>query len=298
MITRTFTKFSLLLILGSVLSPSILEAATIGYWRFENSPGFLSDSSGNGNTLTVNGTVAQAALPSGIRGASFPNPIPSSNLTNNFAADFAGTSDYLSDSALASTPTANFTVESLVHWENSANNNESFSDIIVSTRDASSNIGFFLQIRTDGFNGTNPNGELFLSFNDGTANRFVNSGFSPLSNTDYYFAAAANMSGGIATFYVKDLTNNGALQTINVPHSGLGGLNSANILEIGSSAISVDGFDFDGLIDEVRISNTYLTANQLLIAPPPVAPEPSSLSLFALGAVGLLRRTGLKQRKS
>lgn len=297
MSVRTLKMFVMSAILCSVLSASSLTAATIGYWRFENSPGFLNDSSGNGNTLTVIDTVTQAALSSGIRGADFPNPVPSNNLTNNSAADFAGTGDYLRNSALSSTPTSDFTVETLVHWENSANNKESFSDVIVSTRDAASTLGFFLQIRTDGFNGTDPNGELFLSFFDGTDNRFVNSGFSPAPDTDYYLAAAADMAGGEITFYIKDLTNNGELQALNVPHSGVGPLHTAGILEIGSSNISADGFDFDGLIDEIRISNSYLTVDELLITSHP-APEPSSWLLWAVASATMLQRKRSKERKA
>jgi hypothetical protein len=52
--------------------------------------------------------------------------------------------------------------------------------------------------------------------------------------------------------------------------------------------VTASGFPdsaFSGNIDELRISSGALAANQLLNAP-----EPSSLALFAVGAISLLRR--------
>lgn len=63
------------------------HAATVAYWRFEDTPGFLNDSSGNNHTLTNNSSITQVAT-------GFSNPVPKTGASNANAASFSG-SNYL-----------------------------------------------------------------------------------------------------------------------------------------------------------------------------------------------------------
>ena len=295
MFARTFFQFAMFVVVCCLAVPASLSAATIGHWRFEDTPGFLLDSSGNGNTLSLNGTVTQTTLPGTGPGSAFPNPVPNTLQSNAKAADIAGTSDSLVRSNLSVLPTTQFTIESFVNWTNSANSNEANADGIFAFTDGISDLGFFFQIRTDGIFSSDPNGELFITLNDGTGNTPIPSGFIPTQGIDYYMAATFDMSGTL-NFYAKDLTNNTPLETYIINHSLTGTLNSAaNDIEIGGLYNGLNNFDFDGLIDEVRFSNVALGVSDLLISAQSVdaapVPEPSSFWLLGLGILALRRRS-------
>ena len=102
---------------------------------------------------------------------------------------------------------------------------------------------------------------------------------------DYYVAAAVDIPGSTVTFYRKDLTAGGPLQSFVASHARTA-LNNNTAFQIGSSTGPL-GFDFgfDGLIDEVRLSNTALGSGGLLIVP-----EPSPAALLGLGLLALAGR--------
>jgi hypothetical protein len=86
----------------------------------------------------------------------------------------------------------------------------------------------------------------------------------------YYVAAVIDprkAKGGV-TFYLKDLTDMDApMKTTFISHAGLGSSAGSLPFVIGgrpSSVIAKPAAGWDGLIDEVRISSTALTADQLL----------------------------------
>lgn len=124
----------------------------------------------------------------------------------------------------------------------------------------------------------------------GTSEVGYNSAFGALTDGNtYYFGAAVDLSAGLAadrlTLYVRDITNSGALHTTN-PSSTLTSLiESSAPLTIGSTGHSSSRFV--GSIDQVKISDTKLASNALL-----VVPEPSHLllSLSGLAVLALRRR--------
>ncbi|HEY5313760.1 MAG TPA: DUF1553 domain-containing protein [Pirellulales bacterium] len=83
----------------------------------------------------------------------------------------------------------------------------------------------------------------------------------------YYLAAAVRLAAegpGSVTFYVKDLSNDDEpLLVAKVPHAITGGLSGRQSLGIGSRSLAHRGF-FDGLIDDVRLSDAALGVDQLL----------------------------------
>ena len=87
-------------------------------------------------------------------------------------------------------------------------------------------------------------------------------------NTPYYVAAAVKLatkdSPGEITFTVKNLANDDEpIQVANVSHQLTGGFQNTLPLHLGGRASKGGGFD--GLLDDVRLSNTALPREQLLL---------------------------------
>jgi hypothetical protein len=86
-------------------------------------------------------------------------------------------------------------------------------------------------------------------------------------NKPYYVAAAVRLATatepGLVTFYVKDLSNDDEpLLTAKVKHAITGGLANTQPLVLGNRGKGTAGFD--GLLDDVRLSDTALGVDQLL----------------------------------
>lgn len=273
-----------LLAAGSVCSPRGARAATIFYHRFEDSPGFLQDSSGNGNTLVDNSadgrSVTNVLLPGTGAGSKFPNPIPRTGEPNLKSSDFEGHKETLKTAAsLSSVPTNAYTLEVFLNWRSAGDNKESASDVILETLNwPISKVGVSFQIRTDGFNSSDPNGEVMIRMSDsanGDTIETFNSGFNTHSSPrlqfdkDYYFAVRFKQSTPNIQLLVKNLTGGGEAFVTNFPHT-IGGVlpSSATNLWLGCEN-ATDAVDFDGLIDEVRLSDTWLPDAELLITPHP-----------------------------
>ncbi|QSA97349.1 LamG-like jellyroll fold domain-containing protein [Methylococcus sp. EFPC2] len=277
----------LLSVLGG-LAPSIrADADTLHYWRFEIAPGFTADSAGF-SALVGGGT--QTAVPASGPGSAFPHyfSVPGGG-PNTSAAAFHG-SEALSTTIAPIT--SNFTVEAFVHL-NSAEG--PFGKCIVCSTTNSASIAetsFALEVRLDQVYGSQI-GELVLATSDGASLAFVNSGFVLGTGTDYYVASAFDLSGN-ASFWVQDLTNGGVLQSTSKAH-GATSLNSIASLAIGGDGAGAKfGFELDGLIDEVRLSNTVLDESQLLINNTTPVPLPSAIWFLVTGIasmLGCMRRT-------
>ncbi|HVJ46751.1 MAG TPA: LamG-like jellyroll fold domain-containing protein, partial [Luteolibacter sp.] len=117
---------------------------------------------------------------------------------------------------------------------------------------------------------------------------------------DYYVAATVNFTGTTVetVFYIQNITDSGALISMNgtpatLP-AGYSALptslyNSTANFAIGASyATGSPSRYYDGLIDEVRLSDTVLSPSQLL-----AVPETSSAGLIA--AAALLLGTGRRR---
>jgi hypothetical protein len=261
----------------SLTFASSSSAATIHYWRFENAPGFLADSVG-GATLTAGTGTTQKPIPDGARGASFP--------IGAAAADMPGTNAGRLQTVLPTALTSSFTVEALIHPDPRPPL-FAYGDQIAGTATDISNpalTGWIFQIRLDGFGGS-AIGELGISLAQGGTFQFVRSTFVPVVGNDYYIAAAVDIPGSTVTFYAKNLTTGGPLQTHVASHARTA-LNNVTAFQIGGTPSTFFDFGFDGLVDEVRLSNTPLAPGALLI------PEPSSAALLVLGlcALGSHRR--------
>src|SRR5262249_44807223 len=87
-------------------------------------------------------------------------------------------------------------------------------------------------------------------------------------NKPYYLAASVRLATGkekgLVTFYLKDLSNDDEpLLIAKVPHAISAGIANEHPMTIGNRGRPLDG-GFDGLLDDVRLSETAMGVDQLL----------------------------------
>jgi hypothetical protein len=261
-------------------STQLLPAAVIGYWRFEDTPGITADSSGNGRTLTGTGSPVSYTLSGSGAGSTFPSVIPQTEESNLKAAQFNGSNRYTTPDNAVWTNTT-FSAEAFINGTDFDTNTSQKS--IVGHWNSTGNNRSWLFSAGQAAGGSAPLSLLLSSL--GTDTVTLTSTLTMLPNIDYYVAVTVDMAdtttAGI-TFYLKDLTNNGPLQTQGIAHTPTSLFNAATALSIG--ATSQPSSPFNGIIDEVRLSNTKLTQGELLIS---AIPEPSTYALALLSVVGI-----------
>lgn len=238
---------------------------TIGYWQFENSPGFTTDSGTNGLNLSTQGATVPAAsvLPASGAGALFPKMI--GETANAQAASFSG--GYLRRAPSPLFHPASFTVEALVHQASRGSTSASIVSrwqFGTSANDRSWNLAVA---------GTSPptgrqTGELMLSLSeDGAATTVIGSGIILETGKDYF--VAATFAPGVTTFRVRDLSGD-TLLSVSRPHTINAVHNSEANLLIGSYTNGMHLWS--GLIDKVRFSSGVRTDAELLIGGTATAP--------------------------
>jgi hypothetical protein len=253
-----------------ILQAGSSAAATIHYWQFENLPGFLEDSVGSAALSTV-GSAVQVALPESGRGSSFGDVVEGDARALEVQGNGRLTLT-MNDVTRDEFTKNDFTVELFAHADTLI---QSFGDTLAGAADGQQNasVAWLLQVR---------NTQLSLALCNGGTCEIEFSGLSVSTGKDYYLAAAVDLDGGQTTFYLQNLTDGGSLQSTTRPFD-ITTLNTPTMFAIGATG---DGtLYFDGLIDEVRISNSALTEQQLLLVP-----EPSTAFLLAFALVGLAAR--------
>lgn len=258
--------------------PAFAPAAVVGHWRFEDGGNLGTDSGPNGLDLTVAGATSVSTV--------FPNPVPGTGNPNALAADFdiAG-SQYLhvADNALFSFQ--DFTVEAYVQLE-SAGSGTTVRTIAGHMRTTTSSSAAW-QIGVTGTGSGLGARRLFLQLSSDGSNivNFV-SPYSIQNLTNYYVAASVDITGTgtDVTFYYQDLSAGGELLSSIVSNAGITSLaDSAANFGIGATfSGSSSTRHFNGIIDEVRLSNTTLGQSELL-----AVPEPGAASLLLLGGLSL-----------
>jgi hypothetical protein len=286
-LSRSLTGLSMSLLLLLAQFP-IAHASTIGYWRMGDGTSLTTDSSGNGLTLTNNGSVIGTAIPGEGNGSAFSNPIPLTDAANTQMAEFDGSNSlsiinpfnnlgsFTAEAFINSQSTSTITQYVMGQWASSAGRR---SWALGKAASGGTTVGGV----TAGAN------EMFLILSsDGEAatQAIVPLGLTPELNTDYYvaFSFDGSSSSDDLTFYFQDLTAGGPL-TSSVLSSGITTVfnvtatDSSSAFHIGAHA---SGSRWTGLIDEVRISGSVLEETQLL-----VIPEPGTLILMGLSGLAL-----------
>jgi len=286
------TRLALTLFALLSISCTTLNAATVGYWRFEDSSDFPAGpvEATVGDDLSIEDTVVAAT--------GFPNPVPLTGATNTGSANLgnkdneaAGGYLFNSQSNLQSL-TGAFTFEAFVNLsDNDADSNYYVGSLWEDLTDGSDNndrrwaLGVKSSVTgTGGFD----TGELFvLNSPAGTSTALVGTDLILSTGTNYYVALALDGSTGNGTVYLQDLSSN-TLQSATI--TGATVLASAMDDPFAVGRLGADDFKtnrWSGLIDEVRISDMVLSQNELLVSAT-IIPEPSTGILLGLPLFGLL----------
>jgi hypothetical protein len=284
----------LLGITTSVLVSLPLQAATVGYWRFEEA-GFLADSSGNGYTLIESGASGAPnpyTLPSSGVGSAFPRII--FGQANAQAVQGSGTSNtfqYRQLSTSINAPSTNLgnemTVEAFFNQSFSANSSSavivgqgvnqtgvgatsSWGLVVTSENSQAGARNLIFQYSTSGG-----------AWNDGNL-KTIDTDIQIELNKDYYVAFAldfSDTSSSGVTVYLQNLTDGTPLQTVSLTHTSSDALaTTADALTIGTGNIAGNP-PFWGVLDEVRLSDIKLSYEDLIIANS--IPEPSTSAFIA-----------------
>jgi len=237
---------------------SASASSTVAYYRFEDTPGFLLDSSGNGNTLGNTGPAIQSAL----TGTDIPTTVPQTGTANAEALSFPSGSGTTQPQTTAAGLLfgGDFTIEAFVHP--TVFGGQYASTIVSTHNDPTFTAGFSMTIRHDGESGAAVH-EHFSFIADGGGTVFHPSGstFVLETNKSYYTALVFD-SGNSITFYLKNLTDSGPLlsETIATTQTMAAG----DKFRIGS--VNGDSHhQFQGYIDEVRLSDSALPESELLV---------------------------------
>lgn len=236
----------------------------LAHWRFE-SDNYRGDASGHNRTLSSASTEpVLRPRPASGAGSKFSHPIPQSGAANGSSANFgtaqAGHFTVANTGWMDRVTTAKaFTVEAYANVQAPHASNT----YLASHWRASAGERSFMF-------GINPANTVVLVVSpDGLSTQSIASNFTLSLNTDYYVAAsfdANNPTSGVK-FYVRNLTNNGALQvqTLATPYTTLS--NSPAAVNVGTFN-NAAAPRWKGLIDEVRISAEALPQSELLISMP------------------------------
>lgn len=278
---------------------SAVQAATVGYWRFEQDA-LLSDSGPNNiglfqfnhpTTGVQNPLPTQIALPSTGAGSGFAGMINGN--ANGHAIQGSGATLSFNHRQFGADISAHDTnLTSAMSFEafvNLSNTNGTQSSVLAG-QGVGAAAGASWALSVSGEHATLGTRNIFFQLDPsggwgGTGFLTLDSNLVLDLNTDYYIAVTADFSNtttGI-TIYLKDLNNPEAeLQSVNLAHSGTIA-STSEPLAIGAGPTG--GTPWYGLIDEVRLSDVKLGEQDLLVNLMQI-PEPSSYALLVGGAFG------------
>lgn len=269
-----------------VASPSYQTG--VHQYRFEVSPGLVTD---HYDTLNLTKYASSGSGPQQVTlghsgaGSHFIRQFGFDQGQNESAVQFiAANGEHLkvADSSQLPTGSTAFTVEAMVNLQ-SPGAGTTYRSIAAHGASSSNDMAWRLIVSGDG--DIQGGRELvFQTTSNGLASdsgslKTMRSGVQLEVGVDYYVAMAfdpMDASSTGATFYIQDLTHGGSLQKIQLPHM-------AGIIWDSAQSLTF-GYNWDGLLDEVRMTNRLLSESELMI------PEPTSMGCGLLLAAGAMVR--------
>lgn len=256
-------------------SAAATHAAVVGYWRFEegtagdaaSGTGTIIDSSPTGdNGTAINSPIYSSDVPTSV--------IPSTGAANTLSMSFNGTNQRI---AIPDNPALAIT-QSLTL--------EAYINPLVATNTHTEQVVF----RGDNRGGLDPykitkiNGNLDFQISDANGDTSTVTAAIPNIGQWLFVAGTLNDATGAMDLYFNDTLVASTTTTIR-PYATLDSTEDPG-LGIGNTESGDYNEYFDGLIDEVRISNTALTPGEFLDD----VPEPASATIV-FGIVSILGLT-------
>lgn len=255
---RTKASFGALTSFVCLIIVSAAHSGVVAYWRFENGtantaatgPGTILDYSGN----ALNGTPIGGP---GYRPNVAINTIPQTGQSNTLSMDFNGINQrvFIPDNALFQL-THSLTIEAYIYVRSTPPPGALPSQIFFRGDDRVGLDPYFLALTGDN-----------LAFSVQNASNQSAAAIAPLPGLDEWIHVAGTLddatgnmrlyiNGSLAKSLVTSIRPFASLDTAANPGLGIGNLQSASYNEY-----------FNGLIDEVRLSDQALSPSQLLFAP-------------------------------
>ncbi|MDP0496712.1 MAG: LamG-like jellyroll fold domain-containing protein [Verrucomicrobiota bacterium JB024] len=258
--------------LGLLSIAASAHATVIVHYTFDDSENRFADSSGNGYDLTNSvGTQTYVDNAFGVGDDALSNSSIYRVYRSSNAA-FQAISDFTLEATINYTSFDSGTYYVLGQWDGTG-----------------AQRSYSLGVNSDGY--------LVLEISsDGTIAGMstYTSSFTISASTNYYIGVSFDLSdqdGGIV-FYGLDLDSSGATLLTSVVSHTLTTLNTPTArFVVGNRAYSgADIYTFDGLIGEVRVSDSVLTPGQLLISVPEPAGAAWLLGFAVLAVLAMKRR--------
>ncbi|AQQ70977.1 hypothetical protein SMSP2_01341 [Limihaloglobus sulfuriphilus] len=268
-----------------VLSSAASYAATLAYWKFDEGAAdsqLLADSTGNTTNEFIRGTSASGFMDptwtAGIKGDSALHFERLSAFPNGQVASFInGYDPELNSSALIS---SSFTVEAFINMDTLPDEGYSAVRYVVSLCDRSGTYASYwnysIRMRT-------ADGKTYAEGNSRAADGSwptVTSSVALDAGVNYYLAYSYDDTTGEATIWVDEHSD-----SVTFTSAPISNALEHPMFTIGARAPSTSySAFFDGVIDDVRISDTALTQSELLV------PEPTTAAILLFGGISLLRK--------
>ena len=256
-------------------------ASTVAYWQFDATSGqAVLDSSGGGYHLVLGNAGGTDTL---------ADPTRTANGYSNGALDFSSNShgdivkfENGSDQSAALEPSGSWTVEAFFNlskipsgWGSSATPNT-----LLQWRDTGGHTSVLRLRGNGGF------GQMDATYWDGSAYQTLLHTASLETDTWYYVAETYDAGTGTRTLRINSASESDTPGAVNLGTMERFTIGSGHWVSGGNSD-GGNGFfrSFDGRIDEVRISDTVVAENDLLIN---TIPEPATIGLVAFSCFGAL----------
>ena len=228
-------RLAWMLLGGAVALAPALNGETVGHWRFEEGGGaFANDSSIHDNDGTLAGNTAF------VSSVPYPSIL---GLANNFALTFDGSGDLVSIPDDASLDvTSAFTIEAFVR--RTAGIDQTLAGVAVKKNVFGNSAGYG------------------IFFGGADSVRAAAQVASPGSIATANVAISAGVWHHVAAVY------NGTTLTLYVDGQNVASVAGSGNVEVSAQPLEIGHFadDFDGEIDEVRVSNVVLTPLEFLRA--------------------------------